>query len=219
MYQVHDNGGRPFTVLIHEQNSNDGKHILVYKTRELESQSGDIIICDEEHYKQVPPQPEELLIQWENVVRVWIARCPSLYANESESLGNAILLQLPSDRTNTYVYIGVNVCKFTTEKPIIAFESPLGNNDVPYSAALSDQEAFFLGEMWRLPRIAIQDPILGPEDGALQQFSPEVLQWIFIYDNLYGSPEEQKQWRNQGFSYHPQAQPLQDYEELVPSPY
>lgn len=221
IYQVHDNGGRPFTVLV-DENPTNGTCVLAYSTREFENESGDIVNCNSEHYQQFPPQPEELLIKWENVVKVWVASCPSLYADESESLGNALLLQLPTDASstqqNTYVYIGTNICKFTTETPIIAFDSTIGNNDVSYSAALSADEAFFLGDMLRLPRAEIKDPVLGPDDEALKQFSSEVLQWICIYDNLYGTPEEQLKWRAQGFFDHPEAKPLQGYEEVVERP-
>ncbi len=219
MYQVHDNGGRPFTVLVDDQNASNQICVSVYSTREFEDESGYTVNHNYEHYKQFPPLPDELLIQWENVVKVWVARCPSLYANESESLGNALLLQLPTDtpsnQHNTYVHIGANIYKFTTENPITAFESPIDNNDVSYPAALSDQEAFFLGDMMRLPRTAIKSRVLTSDDGELKQFSSEVLQWILIYENLYGTEEEQRKWRKLGLSFHPKAKPLQGYKELV----
>lgn len=219
MYQVHYNGGRPFTVLVDEQNSSSGTCVLVYNTREFENESGYTVNHGYEHYQHFPPKPEELLIKWEHVVKVWVARCPSLYANESEALGNALLLQIPTDkassRKHTYVHIGGNIYKFTTKKPISEFESPIDNNDVPYPAALSDEEVFFLGEMLRLPRAEITNQDIKITNKKLKQFSPEVLKWIFIYENLYGTPKQQRKWKKQGFSFNPEAKRLQGYKELV----
>lgn len=223
IYQVHYNGGRPFTVLVDEQNSNSGTCVLVYSTREFEDESGYTTNQGYEHYQHFPPKPEELLIKWENVVKVWVARCPSLYANESEALGNTLLLQISTDKVSsrkyTYVHIGGNIYKFTTKKPITEFDSPIDNNDVPYPAALSDEEVFFLGEMLRLPRAEINNQDIKITNENLKEFSSEALQWIFIYENLYGTLTQRRKWRKQGFSFHPEAKPLQGYKELVAPPY
>lgn len=220
IYETQHNGSRPFTVLVDEQNSNSGTCVLVYSTREFEDESGDPV--DYEHYQQFPPKPEELLIKWENVVKVWVARCPSLCADESEALGNTLLLQIPTDKLSsqkyTYVYIGSSIYEFTTKKPITEFESPIGNNYVPYPAALSDKEVFFLVEMLRLPRKEIKNPVISPKDKKFKNFSSEELQWIFIYDNLYGTSKQERKWKKQGFSVHPKAKPLKGYKELVASP-
>lgn len=227
IYQTQHNGSRPFTVLVDEQNSNSGTCVLVYSTREFEDESGDPV--DYEHYQQFPPKPEELLIKWENVVKVWVARCPSLCADESEALGNTLLLQIPTDKLSsqkyTYVYIGSSIYEFTTKQPITEFESPIGNNYVPYPAALSDKEVFFLVEMLRLPRAEINNQYIkltknfSPEASKkLKNFSPEVLKWVLIYDSLYGTSKQQRKWKKQGFSDHPKAKPLKGYKELVASP-
>jgi hypothetical protein len=213
IYQTQHNWSKPFTVLVDEQNSSSGTCVLVYSTREFEDESGEPV--DYEHYQQFPPKPEELLIKWENVVKVWVARLPFLCDNEAEALGNALLLQIPTDKLSsqkyTYVYIGNSIYEFTTKKPITEFESPIGNNNVPYPAALSAKEAFFLLERLRLPRKEIKNPVISPEDKEFKNFSPEELQWIFIYENLYCT----RKWKKQGFSFHPKAKPLEGYKELV----
>ncbi|MFY9223823.1 MAG: hypothetical protein WAQ98_14210 [Blastocatellia bacterium] len=222
IYQTQHNGSRPFTVLVDEQNSSSGTCVLVYSTRNEDDEDELSDPVDYEHYQQFPPKPEELLIKWENVVKVWVARCPSLYADESEALGNTLLLQIPTDKLSsrkyTYVYIGSSIYEFATKKPITEFESPIDNNYVPYPAALSDKEVFFLLDMLRLPRKEIKNPVISPEDKEFKNFSSEELQWIFIYENLYGTPKQQRKWKKQGFSDHPKAKPLKGYKELVASP-
>ncbi|MBL8018067.1 MAG: hypothetical protein JNM27_00255 [Leptospirales bacterium] len=217
LYQVHDNGGRPFTVLV--EGPSGAQRVSVYHTR-ADRTEGYPVYYDLEVYQDSPPRPEELAISWEKVPRVWIAGCPSMYAGEEESLGNSLLIKLPNSEStpgnNSYVHIGVSIFKFTTVDPITAFDSPIDNNDVTYPAALSNSETFFLGDQQRLPRSLIK--ALGPVEENMKHLPVEALEWIFIHEALYGSPEEQKLWRKSDSGFNPQAKPLEGYEELVARP-
>lgn len=238
LYQVHDNGSRPFTVLVEEQ-TGGGARVRLYKTRQSKSPDWDgMDDCRADVYQKAPPTPAELLVTWERVARVWVARCPSLYADEAASLGNALLLELdptaPAAQWSqkpgkpptaargkagrkgasagtppgqfTYIHIGSTVYRFATADRIVEFDSPIGNNNVPYPAALSASEVFFLCEQWRMPRSAVKPPALAPGDRMRKKLSAEALRWVFIYDTLYEHP-----WQD----YKRVAKPLEGYEPLI----
>lgn len=245
LYQTHHNGGRPFTVLVDEPGPNAaGARVRIYKTRLRKSQQWEgMEYCPVEVYNETPPQSDELLVTWEQLSHVWVARCPSLYANEAESLGNSLLLHLsplapppiwskpsasansgansqettpakdgetaPVEPVRTYQYVLISglVCQFSTNDPILEFDSPIDNNDVPYPAALSSSEVFFLCDMLRMPRSAVKAPVLGPDDTDLKQLSPKDLQWVFMHDTLYSHP-----WQKRKLV----AQELDGYQELIP---
>jgi len=64
--------------------------------------------------------------------------------------GNTILLQLtPKDR---YVYIGSEIYEFNFPEEIIKYTSPVGNNDVPYPSAFSENFALFMLDKAYLPK-------------------------------------------------------------------
>lgn len=174
LYQVHDNGGRPFTVLIDELHPS-GTRVRLYRTRKLSAvdEYGVKRDCDLAGYVASPPRASERLATWEGVSQVWVPRYANLYLSSYESLGNSLLLQIdrnldsrtllrpapaemPAATTrrsgHRYVFIGGNVGQFDTSEPISAFESPVGNNDVPYPVAISESEVFFPVEALRLPR-------------------------------------------------------------------
>ncbi len=216
LYQIQNNGGRPFTVLVDEM-SRGGTRVRVYKTRQVFNEEWDIDAdVSSEVYAEIPPKPKELLVTWKNLKQVWIPRCPSLYANESEALGNSILIHLSSDAKtgrHSYIHIGSMIYKFTSKEPITEYESPIDNNNVPYPSALSETEVFFLIDMQRLPREKVKEIVL-EADSALKELPSDALRWVLMHENLYGTVKERKKWRADGFDFHPDAKPLEGVEEL-----
>src|SRR5437016_1253368 len=116
VYWIHDNGGRPFQVVIRD------KSVKIYKQ---ESES--------EEYEK------DALFEFPNVEKIWIGKSPktkrTLFSGGfGRSFdGNSILVQLTKD--NRYVFIGERVYEFGSEFKIVAFVSPVGNSDVPYPYA------------------------------------------------------------------------------------
>ena len=66
--------------------------------------------------------------------------------------GNSILLKI---NQLTYIYIGEEISMFNTNFPLVSYESPIGNNDVPYPYAVGDEYIYFLLEMTTVPREVI----------------------------------------------------------------
>lgn len=215
-YQVHDNGGRPFTVLI-GMNASGNTRVRVFLTRERDNG----FECDVEDYRKAPPWDSELLVSWDAVERVWAPRFTDAHVSPSDGLGNSILLQIDRNHDSfsgvragsarrpsrakirqsgfRYVFIGMSIFQFDTSEPITTFESPIGNNDVPYPVALSSQEAFFLIEQERLPRSMTLAP--GPKDPGSDSSV-----WKIFYNSLYSLT---KHFREK------EAKPLHGYREII----
>jgi hypothetical protein len=120
---IHDNGGRPFKVII------TGRRIDIYEAMYPDWDLPDKY-QDLKHYQfrrtyQVPPggkifigdDPENIYKSRPDQLREW--------------LGNSILAELSVGR---YLFIGESVFEFRTanhKSGITLFRSPVGNNDVP----------------------------------------------------------------------------------------
>lgn len=207
-YQVHDNGGRPFTVLV-DRSASGGARVRLYRTRTHPAPPGEFPReFDVAAYRRDPPRPAELKATWEAVERVWVGRHAGLYLSARESLGNSLLLRLPPKRgargAHRYVHVGSPVVEFETGDPIRAFESPVGNNDVPYPVALSASEVFFLAELVRLPRAATR--LAKRRDPATNSRF-----WETVYTDLYGTPEQVEAWcaRKPDAQHNPAAKRLE----------
>ena len=57
--------------------------------------------------------------------------------------GSSILIEI---KPKEYIFIGKNVYKFTTTRPITIFYSIMGNSDVPYPFAISEDKIYLLLE-------------------------------------------------------------------------
>ena len=122
-YYTHDNGGKPFKVQIHPNNvvdiyrQDDDAHDLYHFTLTVHPQK----------------------------VFVGKSRLNSMTkysgGHGSEFDGNSILLELDS---NTYEFIGNKIFTFTTLVKIVSYESPVGNNDVPYPYAIDEHGNIYL---------------------------------------------------------------------------
>ena len=126
IYFTHDNGGRPFKVVI------SGKKVSVYEQpnwKDWQSETG------KEYTK--------LIKTFSQVKKIFIGKDTQL---GSDFDGNSILLQLTS---NKYVFIGGWIHEFVTpDDTIIAYYSKVGNSDVPYPVALGEKNAYFMLNLW-----------------------------------------------------------------------
>jgi hypothetical protein len=128
-YLIHENGGRPFKVFINWPTN------TVCLQGYLSWDNGDMKLGYVD------------LGEFKNVERIFIGPDKN-FANSAdlrtEFLGNSILLEV-SERS--YVHIaGMGVRSFTTEERIHAYFAPVGNNDVPYPYAMSDNFIYFLSD-------------------------------------------------------------------------
>jgi len=117
VYYLHDNGGRPFRVHIRE----DSKLVLVY--REYEPLS-DCLWFVFKALKIFVPEGFDWSCSGDGPLG-----CPWEGAK-----GNTILALLSENGGRfEYVFIGgARIFRFQTEEPIEDFQSPVGNNNVPY---------------------------------------------------------------------------------------
>ena len=125
-YYIHDNGGRPFKVMI------DNKSVSIYKnTTEYP---------EEEKYDRI--------VKTVNAKEVFIGKSSGKSdlsdhtpAEARHYIGNSILLELSAKK---YMYIGSEIYEFQTEDKIESYYSLVGNNDVPYPIALGTDNIYFM---------------------------------------------------------------------------
>ena len=116
VYYTHDNGGRPFKINVDNKNN----IVNVY-----------LKIPDE--FENKYSNKSSLSIKYK---KIFIGKSPlnkmTKFSGGIGDIGNSILLDIGK---KTYIFIGEKVIKFTYDKPIIEFVSPVGNSDVPYPYA------------------------------------------------------------------------------------
>lgn len=109
-YFIHDNGSRPFKVLINDN------IVEVYKNDDNTSPIQTFF-------------PNKIFIG----------------SHGDEFLGNSILLEIDGDEDGyEYEFIGQSIFSFHTIGKIVTYESPVGNNDVPYPYAIDEFGNVFL---------------------------------------------------------------------------
>jgi hypothetical protein len=113
-YYVHDNGGRPFEVVV---NKND---VSIYKRDEND---------DNENYEKIP---FSILIKKIKAKKVIIGTDKSM---GKSGIGNSILLEMGK---NKYICITDNIFEFELENgdEFVKYFSHVGNSDVPYPVLL-----------------------------------------------------------------------------------
>jgi len=135
-YEIHDNRNRPFFVY----DTPSTKTLHIYKTKYDEDSQ---YIPDQSIYKTTYKK----LFVGDNM----------MHDPESEpcctkfSKGNSILAQISSQK---YVYIGEQIYTFETVAGDIieSYDSPIGNNDVPYPVAIGKTHLYFLLDAVAIPR-------------------------------------------------------------------
>jgi len=124
VYYTHDNGLRPYKV---EVNSSK-KTFTVVKNA----------FSKENDYKDSYEKP---IIVDEPYSKVFVGHDSSI--NKQFGEGNSLLFCI-DDNKHIYVFIGGNVVVFDAQEKIDKYDSPIGNNDIPYPAAFSKQHCYFM---------------------------------------------------------------------------
>lgn len=122
-YYIHDNGGRPFKVIV----DNNKKIATIFINTD---------------YKGIYDHFIDLSFK-----KIFIGNSPSIEMTKfsagygKQFNGNSILLHI---NDNKYMYIGDTIYKFKTKNKIVKYVSPVGNNDVPYPYAIDDKQNYYL---------------------------------------------------------------------------
>ncbi len=131
-YLIHDNGGRPFLVVI------NGKNVCIYKLPK------DLI----ENENTSKNNYTILVKEYKNVKKVFIGKSKKPHKNAvyhsvsgSKYNGNTILLEI---KPKKYCHISDTIVEFSTKDTIEKYDSPVGNNDVPYPIAHGTDNIYFL---------------------------------------------------------------------------
>ena len=121
-YYIHDNGGIPFKVLINDS------IVEVYKNDDNTSPIQTFF-------------PNKIFIGESKLNPMTkFSGC-----HGDEFLGNSILLEIDEDEDGyKYEFIGQSIFSFHTIGKIVTYESPVGNNDVPYPYAIDEFGNVFL---------------------------------------------------------------------------
>ena len=137
-YLIHDNGGRPFLVVVVPNN------IKIYK-------------CDNDDI--IDPY-NELVVTIPLYHKIYIGRdkecddeCGTFFSD-----GNSILVHV---NDNKYIYIGSIIIEFEIDDDIIiSYFSPIGNNDVPYPYARGIHNTYLMLDEIIIPNddIIMDDP-------------------------------------------------------------
>jgi hypothetical protein len=127
-YHTHDNGGRPFKVIVNE----DEKIVLIYhqdSDKIAENGWTSSIYFDEpiydSHYNNIfiGKSPKNKMTKFSGS-----------YGTSYD--GNSILLEITPLK---YVYIGQCISKFETNSKIVEYISSVGNNNIPYPYAIDEE--------------------------------------------------------------------------------
>ena len=132
-YYTHDNGGRPFKVVIKD------KKVYVYKYKKYDKTTNTDLYSE----KSIKYEKKDYF-KCENI---FIGKSPKIKLTifsggyGPKFTGNSILLQITK---NKYVFIGNKIFSFTTKAEIKKFVSPVGNSDVPYPYAIDMDGKYYL---------------------------------------------------------------------------
>ena len=116
IYYTHNNGGRAFKVDVQKRKN--------------------IVTVYQHLYPILEYNPIKIFIGYSNLDEM--TEYSGSYGPSYN--GNSILLQIGEAN---YIYIGESIKSFTTTSQIIKYESPVGNNDVPYSYAIDENEQVY----------------------------------------------------------------------------
>lgn len=117
-YEIHDNGGRPFKVFA------TNKHIEIFTYQDVDFVS-DIVY-------------DQKVLTIKKFIGYWIGYDTNDYTNFH---GNTILIQ---ETKTSYIEIGQQIYRFTTDEEITDYVSPIGGNDVPYPIAYTNNYVYFI---------------------------------------------------------------------------
>ena len=136
-YDVHDNGGRPFRVVLH------GSTVSIYKGQGDPIQ-GDLIY--------------DILVKTIHAKKVYVGKSTGLPTGADHKpgeakwfVGNSILVHVSE---NQYVFIGHDIYEFQMDDEVDSYFSLVGRNDVPYPVLLGTDNVYFMLDHCYVPRTA-----------------------------------------------------------------
>lgn len=133
IYEIHDNGGRPYRVRI------DDNKAQIYKLKPNDSGSDSESEVETEYERFESYLFKEIFIGENCGIHNDVRYCsPGEF-----SLGNSILLNIDDI---IYIYIGSKIYEFRSLEKINMYCSAIGNNDVPYPYAKTDNYIYFMLE-------------------------------------------------------------------------
>lgn len=149
-YQIHDNGGRPFICDI------KGKTIQILKA----------IRADQYSYKiknnEIVYQPFKKI----NIQKAFVGKDDKLGKKFD---GNSILAKIKNN--NYLACVGFQIFQFQAPEQIINYYSQVGNNDVPYPVAESENYLYFMLDKMYVSKYRFPDDELQwDKQGAYMQF-------------------------------------------------
>jgi len=139
-FLTHDNGSRAFKVVIASD-----KSVSIFKIPK-NLQTDDIYEMKD---KEVKKLYIEKLLEFKNVQKVFVGKHPGNDLKPAFADGNSILLHL---KGHEYVFIGDRIYSFQSKEPILNYYSEVGNNDVPYPTAVTENNVFLMIEYVCLPK-------------------------------------------------------------------
>lgn len=167
-YFIHDNGGRPFKVII------DGSKVSIFKgSDDINYEEIDDTEDNTEYTKLIGTYyPQNIFIGKSS------GKCNSCDHTPRQArqfVGNSILLQINSKK---YIHIGMEIFEFEMKDDIEAYYSPVGRNDVPYPLVLGKENVYFLLDKKYVPRTLF----------------PENQVWEDAYAPYYGTFTPENGW-------------------------
>ena len=132
-YYTHNNGGRPFKVVV------DNKKIYVYKYKKYDEDTDTTL-----YYEKSIKYEKKNFFKCKNIFIGKSLKNKTTISSGgygAKFTGNSILLQITK---NKYVFIGHKIFSFTSQSEIKKFVSPVGNSDVPYPFAIDVDGRYYL---------------------------------------------------------------------------
>jgi hypothetical protein len=207
-YQTHDNGGRPFEVIVKSKPGNKTSRlsngiVMTHKSVDVWR------LNDDEPVKRL-----YRVLQIKEAL-VFIGVSPKIPPTEFSGgygpnfIGNTILIRDLSDNAYYMIHTGIDRFYLPQGVEIIKFISPVGNNDVPYAYAFDNYDNVYL-----------LDAMIVMYHGKKRKYSPKdvVHQHIPYYGLFYyvqANPfntyftlydPKDKEWLNVGWSANPGAE-------------
>ena len=145
-YDIHDNGGKPFRVVV------DGKTAIIFK--QDYDEEADVLRIGK---KLLELSFKEIFIGDND-------KNQEHYEPKGADKGNTILLKLTDTK---YQFIGLSIQTFETIKGenILKYYSPVGNNDVPYPYAVGEKYTYLMIESVYIP-----NEVLDANEGPYEQY-------------------------------------------------
>jgi hypothetical protein len=245
-YLIHDNGGRPFEVIIEAKMikksiESDGntkyEFAAILKVKIYKLEQSEIDFDSDSKYGMTP-----ILKFYSDIF--FLGKSPLIAMTEfsgghgSEFDGNTILVHLRenpfnivanylplreqddtyvwSEQDNTYVWIGSEICSFQTNNKIISYVSPVGNNDVPYPYATDENGNIYL---------IIEDVIIKNNSVTEHQMRDYDNPYYYYYDYYAITPKNKSKYFNDIVDYYIGKEkyiltyhpfPEKEYDRVVP---